>query len=103
MGKAHEILASQEKWVKNAFAKRKDGSRCNVANHAAFCFCTLGAIYRAYPYSVDQEIYKLADLIVRQKGESFQFTYANECIVNWNDHPETTFAEVKKFLTELDI
>lgn len=89
--KAYDVIDSPEKWIQGSFARTKTGGRANVQDEKAYCFCVVGAIYRAY--EEDKAIKQLSKL---------QPIMGN-ALMGWNDEPGRTWEEVYQLLKDNDI
>jgi len=89
--RAARILSKPEAWTKKAEARTETGKEIFYDSNRAVCFCSMGAIWRARKdilgtqdcdddYSVLRKVVKGA--------------HTGIGIVDWNDAPERTHAEV---------
>jgi hypothetical protein len=99
--KAIDILTDPSCWTQEAFARDKDGELCRPCNDRAEKWCVLGALMRAYGYgaAMDNAIRALSQVIPSLDGDSI----SGEDIAAWNDAPERTFDEVRKFIELADV
>lgn len=98
--KVKELLSDKSKWIKNVFAKNKEGDEVNYHDPTAYSFCLAGAVRRCY--SETEEVFHDISLQISIKTHQ-DITQWNWSIVQWNDDPERTFEEVKELVEELDI
>lgn len=90
--KAHELLATPERWTQHFSARTATGLRTGVRDELACCWCMAGAVARCYESAGSYR--EAVDLIEKRTGER---------ITRWNDWPWRTFEEVRAMLLELDI
>jgi hypothetical protein len=83
-----ELLESPERWAQGFFAFNQDGDTRSPRSDEACKWCVFGAIKRIYSGSAEDEaFYKLND-IIHESDPRFIL------MVNWNDDPKRTHAEV---------
>lgn len=103
--KAFELLDSKEKWLQRQYARDAEGGLVHSTSSKAACFCTIGAVNRAYlgddtgwndgRYDTRCDaMYKLSNHIE---------TNFHCGVAAWNDAKERTYEEVVSLLKELDI
>jgi hypothetical protein len=88
--KAHELLATPDRWTQGAFAVDKYGYQTPKNGPDAYSFCVLGAINHCYGEFDEDAILRLEN-------------HTKKSLMEWNDAPERTHAEVLALLKELDI
>jgi hypothetical protein len=104
--KAHELLSSPETWCKESPAEDLQGNRIEAFDPRAVKWCALGAIQKAYPYSQWGEAMDslLRALSVSERGLAQMNKSDKACsIMEWNDDQQSSFAEIKETLLEIDI
>ena len=90
--KIRELLSDETKWTKGAFARTKDDVEIHSVSSYAVRWCLLGAMNKCYR--------DRAPLVMK----SVEATCGGSMnLVEWNDAPERTFAEVKALVDKLDI
>lgn len=92
--KVKELLSDESKWTKETYARSSDGKPTAWFNQDAQCWCLLGAINLCYG---GNSLDKLG-MIRYALGLEFLSN-----AVDWNDHPNRTFSEVKALVEKLDI
>lgn len=94
--KPSELLDKPEKWTKGAFARRKTGTRTEWTDERAVCWCMEGALLVCGHLGAD-EWRKVKDFILVKPA----FSARTEGSINeFNDHPDTTFEDVRRVLIE---
>jgi hypothetical protein len=77
-------------WTQGEYARRKDGAPASILSRELFCYCAAGAVAAGagykYPSSIVPGMRELS-LAVGGDGDESD-------ILNWNDAPERTQAEV---------
>src|ERR1700759_4425794 len=104
--KAHELLSSPESWCKESPAEDLQGDRIQAFDPRAVKWCALGAIQKGYPYPEWGEVMDslLRALSVSEQGLSQMNISDKACsIMEWNDDQQSSFAEIKATLLEVDI
>ncbi len=85
---ARDLISTPDKWIKDEFALDSDGDVVDEISENAVCFCSYGAfnrvllMYNVHTYDAKNV---LTDIIKTQGYNS---------IVQWNDAPERTHADV---------
>lgn len=87
--KAYELLANPDSWIKNSFAKDKNGKRTTPSNPSAVKWCIVGAVSKCYGPEYLSIIHKLNS---KQPNP-----------IKWNDRRKTDYAMVIALLKKLDI
>lgn len=92
--KTRELLSDPGRWTKGRYARTADGLNVSPHREAATCFCLVGAIKRSTANN-DQEdsVDDAISATLRSRGFF-------EGVINFNDRPETTHADVLKLLDE---
>ena len=82
--KINELLNAPEKWTKGALAKDNEGQAVLPNDPRAESWCVLGALYKCG---------------VRDK--SVFRALVGEKLIAWNDHPDRTFKDVQRVISQL--
>lgn len=82
---AREVIADENRWTQNAWARDADGHDINEHKPEATCFCLLGALSVAAG-AWDSPIYRDAEKVLEKIGVERPST--------WNDAYGRTHAEV---------
>jgi hypothetical protein len=104
--KAYQLLSSRKTWCKESPAEDGQGNRMQAFDPRAVKWCALGAIQKTYPYSqwgaaMDS---LLRGLSVSERGLAQMNKSDKACsIMEWNDDQQSSFAEIKETLLEIDI
>jgi hypothetical protein len=85
-----ELLSGPEKWCKGAFARTAWGNTIDSADPGAISFCLIGAVNHCYPWPSPQN----------QKVKTALRQRLTKELMNFNDIPETTFADIQALLKE---
>jgi hypothetical protein len=104
--KAHELLSSPETWCKDSPAEDLQGNRLQAFDPRAVKWCALGAIQKTYPYWQWGEAMDsvLRALSVSERGLAQMNKSDKACsIMEWNDDQQSSFAELRETLLEVDI
>ena len=87
--KAMDVIATPDKWTKNAFAKDSDGTPVKGHSPDAVCWCSLGALQKA-TQKTGHTFY----------AEEFLIEAAGKQVASFNDSILTTHDKVmEKFMT----
>ena len=99
--KVKDLLDKEEKWIKGSYSKHAlvesttpKGDKIMLPYGPAIGWCLLGAIGQCYG---------LAPSTIRAKVEAEIRGVYNTAIVEWNDAPERTFADIRQLVEKLDI
>lgn len=90
--KIREIFSNEKKWTKYAFARDSDNKGCKPLDDYAESFCLAGAINRVSNYQ-DNLNSKLRALFCKR--------IKSECIVEWNDNPETKYNDLVNLINDV--
>lgn len=90
--KAYEVIDAPDKWIQSAFARTKQGWGVSTRDKDAYCFCAVGAIYRAY----------YEDELCHEVVEKLE-KVLNRYVPHWNDKPGRTWEEVYQVLKDNNI
>ena len=82
-----EQIATEDRWCKGHLALDKDGLEVSPRAEGACYWCIVGAI---------DTVRK--DLATGKQAVKFLDNYHGGCIVNLNDHPDTTHQDMIRFL-----
>ena len=90
---ARERIADEKNWTQYTAAKDSKGDWCDPHTAAAVCWCATGAVMAAIPVAADYYgLYTQATAAL--KYELIMHLYPTQFLVEFNDHPERTHAEV---------
>ena len=104
--KAYELLTSSEAWCQESPAEDRQGNKLQALDPRAVKWCALGAIQKAYPASQWAEAMDrlLRALSVSDQGLAQMTKSDKACsLMEWNDNPRCSFAELKEILLSADI
>ena len=104
--KAHELLASPEKWCKESPAEDFQGNKLQADDPRGVKWCTLGAIQKIYPSPQWEEAMNsvLRALGVSEQGLAQMNNSDKACsIMEWNDDRRSSFLEVRRILLSADV
>ena len=103
-----EIVSDPANWTQGALSRDSNGARTNILDPRTTCYCTLGALTKAMTDRVmavkklvPEDCYpELADQYDVHFNEitAFLDKLAGDDIVNFNDDPDTTHADVINLL-----
>ncbi len=79
--RAKKLIENPVNWIKHANARDAHGYAVNARSEDAVCFCMMGALFHAGSLGIDDPYWALRAVL-------------HEGIVEWNDHPNRTHAEV---------
>lgn len=95
--KVRDLFTDESKWTQGVMARMASGASAATCDPNAYCRCLGGAII--YCYGEDYTRVELSDQVLRKVMNKI----GTDDIVEWNDDPDRTFAEVKALIEELDI
>lgn len=101
--KVQDILTSESKWTKGAYARTATGKRTIYQSDDACKFCLQGAIYRVTAGNVKRAMSIENKIVKKLNAERQTCSSPYWCITQWNDSSRRTFAEVRGLIEELDI
>lgn len=104
--KAREFLHSPEVWCQEAPAQDQDGNKLQAFDPRAVKWCVLAAIQKTYdPWQRSEAMDRLLRALSVSETGLAQMTEADKgcCIMEWNDHSQTSFTEIKEMLFLTDI
>jgi len=92
---ARGLIENPENWTKGEIARNSDGKICAADGRGAVCWCSVGAVDRAWlrsentDYSVQHQALTLLDRLSGREDTEY-------CrpVAAFNDSPETTHADV---------
>lgn len=93
-----ELLSDPERWTKGAWALNQAGAEVNAISSDAKCWCLVGAISRCY--RTDDEQQPIRDASAKVKALILD---RHATIVDFNDSPKTTHADILAVLDEAGI
>lgn len=94
--KIQELLSDESKWTKGANARDKDGNAVIETMPQAAKWCLVGAASKCSKCSDQRNT-------ILTIASALGFNAYEGHIVDWNDSPERTFAEVRALIEKLDI
>jgi hypothetical protein len=104
--KAHELFSSPDTWCRESPAEDLDGNKVPALHPGAVRWCALAAIQRVYP---PVEWGRAMDCLLRalsvsEKGIR-QLSNSEKacCLMEWNDHRDSSFLEILAVLLEADV
>lgn len=108
--KVKELLSEETKWTKNHYAKNEEGEPVSSLFSEACCWCLKGAVTKCYYnpaienyHVIQQEAVDKLRAAVKQLFPS-RVNHPSRCeAATFNDHPETTFADIQKVLELADV
>ena len=107
-----ELLADPERWIKGVSAVDESGNDVMTGSLNAACWCLYGGINEVYPWDIDdqpsflkwRDVMKQVADVIRQTPiypeflddikESIVTDSDDSVIMFFNDHPETSHADV---------
>ena len=95
--KISKLLSKESKWCQGHNALKEDNSFAPTSSAKAAKWCLLGAAYRCYGKNISK-YYSILELIRKELG-----IISNWKIAKYNDHPRTTFKDIKYLVNKLDI
>ena len=100
--KPSELLSSPEKWGKGHYAKTIKGLVTTTGDKDAYCFCLVGSFIRCFP---DVDAHEGVKVLVPAIEKRFpeRLTRPTDVVVQFNDHPDTTYEEVISVLKEANL
>lgn len=93
--KMKELLAKPENWTKGFNARDKDKNPSGATSLNAVCWCLYGAKIKCYGFPGRVDISEKLDNAAMKRGF--------ENYVKFNDHPDTTHADILSLLEEADV
>lgn len=89
-----ELFNKPEKWNKSWFALDVNGEECSPYSEKAVSYCIIGGIKKCYPDN------KMAiERSMKDELEKVGYIY----LTDWNDNPKTTFEDLRRIITKLNI
>lgn len=99
--KIQELFDNKSKWTKGYLASNSNGDLCNVYDRDAQCFCLIGAIYHCYRGEQTSEV---LNKVRKEISNQLKINDSdNVSIAEFNDSDLTSFEDIKKMVTKLDI
>lgn len=92
--KIRELYSDSSKWIKRALARNKSGTEVDYNDETAVQWCLIGALHHCYGYKGDKWLPPFS-LLIKE--------FPDRDIVDFNNHPDTTFEQVKELVDRLDI
>jgi hypothetical protein len=104
--KAHELLSSSDTWCRESPAEDVYGNRVPALHPGAVKWCALAAIQKVYPPLQWEEAMDrlLRALDVSEEGIG-RLSDSDKacCLMEWNDHRDSSFREIREILLEADV
>jgi len=94
--KISELLTDESKWCKGSFAKTAYGFETTCNNPDACQWCLLGARYTANLTRGENDA--LIDAVLALYPNRCGIYRDTDSLVRFNDHPNTTFDDIKRVL-----
>ena len=91
-----ELLTTEDQWTQGAYARDAEGRACAVGYTFVCRWCLVGAIHRCYPQD-------LGLAVIAAITDAMGLYNLMDNLVEWNDEPERTFAEVRELIERLDV
>lgn len=85
--KARETLSDAAHWTKGAYARDKNGVKCDARNRLSYSYCTIGALTRVSEIDSGQWV-EAADALCKELPPEF------DRITAFNDAATTNHADV---------
>ncbi len=100
--KVRDLLTDESKWVRGIYALDERGNGLKSTDPRAVCWCLLGAINKCYGHDlVAQDM--VQHLVLERIQPGISDPSGRTSISGFNDSRNTTFAEIRKLVEELDI
>jgi hypothetical protein len=107
--KVSQVLTSPEKWTKGVMAKTASRRMCNSTSHEAACWCLMGAAIRCTNANTGdackaENTEQLTHPLRLAAGKLFpaHWRMCGFSLINFNDHPCTTFEMVQRVIQEAE-
>lgn len=111
-----EVLFDPAKWTQGEFARDIHDKRISPSSSLAYCYCLLGALAVSLncdvdtindtPYKCKREEKTLLLTVIKQLVADGKTSHPSKrafhSIEAFNDHPHTTFEDIKKVAAEYD-
>lgn len=102
--KIQELLTDKKKWIKGRLAEDRKGNEVSIHEISAECFCLVGSVYRCYKGEfVTGILAKIRDEIAEELRIVNPLERQHISIADYNDSDLTTFEDIKRIITKLDI
>lgn len=93
-----ELLSEEGKWTQGAYARDAVGKSVALNAPAAVCWCLKGALNRCYaPEAFHAAFQRLTAIVPKVKVDGF------EPVAAFNDHPSTTFVDIRRVIEQAQI
>lgn len=90
--KVYELLGSEDKWTKQAYARDIDCKTVSPLSVKACRWCIVGAILKCYPEEQS---------FIHEKLNEYLSKTCRKYIIEWNDN--SVYEEIIRVVKELDI
>ena len=104
--KIQDLLTDESKWTKGRNARDAQGNGVASRTPEAAAWCLQGAMWKCYGNEAEAiaVAHKMAEALPPTgRGELDDGRDPFSELVNWNDLTTTTFSDVRRLVTELDI
>ncbi len=98
--KIKDLYSDSSKWTKAAWARNKKGETTYSFSPTAYCFCLSAAIGVCYAPEERSQISKKIRSYLIEKNPYCLCVYGT---IDFNDHSQVKFEDIKKMVEELDI
>ena len=104
--KAHQLLNSPDIWCQESPAEDARGNRVPAFHPQAVKWCALGALQKVYPPlewegAMDRILRALS---VSENGIGQLSKSDKACsLMEWNDHQNSSFRDIREILSEADV
>ena len=96
--KIRDLLKTEDNWIQRACARSKDNREIDTHSKLAVKWCLLAAVHKCYPNDEDRlEVFYKINIYIK----SISALGFNE--VGYNDLETTTFEDIQRLYTKLDI
>lgn len=99
-----ELFDCPARWIKKALSGRRDSMGfVNLdCSQEANCFCLVGGIRHIYRFGGGHR--ERLDVAVRKLFPNRVMRYSiYDSVVSFNNHPDTTFADLRKVIEDADV
>ena len=97
------LLKKKSNWLQGCLAKDKHGAPISITSGRAVSWCLLGAAMQAYGIDERSSIAKLGIVIGKRFPRRVGMSTPESIIVDFNNHEKTTFADIRKIITEAKV
>lgn len=99
-----ELFDCPARWIKKALFGRRGGMGFVSldSSQEANCFCLVGGVRHVYGFGVGHNE-KLREAVRKLFPNRMMQTPFYDLVVSFNNHPDTTFADLRKVIEEADV